>query len=73
MKITEAQFADDTATYTTSREIFENSAIELVDTLKDWGMTVSVEKTKGMVVGINAVEGGNGPLRMGSDSIRNGK
>ena len=60
---------DDTATYTTSRGIFENSAIELVDTVKDWGMTVSVEKTKAMVVGIHAVEGGTVPLRMGSDSV----
>ena len=67
VKVTESQFADDTATYTTSRKIFENSAIELLDTVKDWGMTVSVEKTKGMVVGINAVESDNVLLRMERD------
>ena len=48
VKATEWQFGDDTATYATSRKIFENSATELVDTVKDWRMTVSIEK---MVVG----------------------
>lgn len=43
VKITESQFLDDTATYTTSWEIFQYSAIELVDIVTEWGMTVSVE------------------------------
>ena len=37
------QQEDDTTTYTASREIFENLAVELVDTVQDWGMTVSVK------------------------------
>ena len=67
MKVPESQFADDAATYTTSRKIFENSAIDFLDTVKDWTMTASVEETKGMVVGINAVERDNVLLRNGSD------
>ena len=46
VKVTESQFADDTATYATSRETFEDSANELVDTVDVWGMTVSIEKPK---------------------------
>ena len=53
VNVTESQFADDTATYASSCETFEQSAMELVHTVKDWGMTVSTEKTKGMVVEAN--------------------
>lgn len=69
VKATESQFADDTATYATSRETFENSATEMVDAVKDWGMTVSVEKTKGMVVGAGVDVSDTAPLQMENGSI----
>jgi hypothetical protein len=69
VRITESQYADDTATYATCRDIFENSATELIDTVKDWGMTVSTEKTKGMVVGAAVEESDHAPLQKESGSI----
>ena len=53
VNVIESQFADDTATNASSRETFEQSPMELLHTVKDWGMTVRIEKTKGMVVGAN--------------------
>ena len=69
VKVAESQFADDTAMYATSREAFEDSAMELVDTVKDWGMTVSIEKTKGMVVDTGVDESDTAPLQMENGSI----
>ena len=51
IRVTESQFADDAAVYTTTREDFEHSTAKLVDTAASWGLTVSMEKTKGMAVG----------------------
>ena len=49
--VTESQFADDAAVYATSRDAFRRSAETLVDVANDWGLTVSMEKTKGMAIG----------------------
>ena len=49
MRITESQFADDVALYATSRDSFESVAAEFVKVASEWGLTVSTEKTKGMV------------------------
>ena len=51
MRVTESQFADDVALYATSRDSFESVAAEFVKVASEWGLTVSTEKTKGMVVG----------------------
>ena len=58
-----------TATYATSRATFVNSATEIVDTVKDWRLTVSIVKTKGMVVGADVDESAVAPLRMENGSI----
>ena len=50
-KIIESQFADDAAVYATSREAFENATVKFVNSASKWGLTVSVRKTKGMVIG----------------------
>jgi len=51
VRVTESQFADDVAIYATSRAVFEKATVEFVDTAAEWGLTVSLEKTKGMVIG----------------------
>ena len=69
VKVTESQFADDTATYAVSRGVFEHSAREFVCSAKDWGMTVSIEKTKGMVIGRKVAERDVEPIQTESGSI----
>ena len=49
--MTETQFADDAALYTTSRGIFESTTAGFVKAASEWGLTGSTEKTKGMVAG----------------------
>ena len=51
VRVTESMFADDAALYATSRDSFESATIDFVKTACEWGLTVSIEKTKGMVVG----------------------
>ena len=53
----------DTATYAASRGDFEHSAREFVSSAKDWGMTVSIDKTKGMVVGKNVEDSDVEPIQ----------
>ena len=48
---TETQFADDVALHFSSRSDFEIVAKIFVDMAKQWGLTVSTQKTKGIVVG----------------------
>ena len=43
--------ADDAALYTPSRHSFETSTASFVKVGSEWGLTVSTEKTKAMVVG----------------------
>ena len=50
-RITESQFADDIAVYTTSRYAIECATKEFVDAASNWGLTVSTRKSKGMVIG----------------------
>ena len=69
VNVTESQFADDTATYASSRETLEQSAMELVHTVKDWGMMVNIEKTKGMVVRANLDDKDVESLQMENGSI----
>ena len=50
-KITESQFADDAAVYTTTRSTFKHGAKMFAATAQEWGLTVSTSKTKGLIVG----------------------
>ena len=52
--ITESKFADDAALYASMLESFEEVASSFVCVAKEWGLTVSLIKSKGMVAGIGA-------------------
>ena len=69
VKIFESQFADDTAIYTTSRDAIVSAMTEITRTARDWGMTVSVEKTKGMAVGCNVTDADVTPLQIENGSV----
>ena len=49
----------------TSRDSFESVAAEFVKVASEWGLTVSTEKTKGMVVGEGLNESDVRPVQVG--------
>ena len=51
VRVTESKFADNVAVYATTREMLEQVAGVFVRTAKEWGLTVSLEKTKLLAVG----------------------
>ena len=51
VRVTEFQFADDVAVYAATREMLEEVVGEFVRTAADWGLTVSLEKTKLLTMG----------------------
>ncbi len=69
MKVTESQFADDAAVYTKTCEAFERSTAQLVDVATNWGLTVSMEKTKGMVVGGHVDDSDALPVQLAGGQI----
>ena len=69
MRVTESQFADDVALYATSRDSFESVAAEFVKVASEWGLTVSTEKTKGMVVGEGLNESDVRPVQVEGGSV----
>ena len=69
MRVTESQFADDVALYATSRDSFETVAADFVKVASEWGLTVSTEKTKGMVVGEGLNESDVGPVQVEGGSV----
>ena len=50
VRVTESEFADDVALYTSSRDCLESVAKKFVERASKWGLSVSIEKTKGMAV-----------------------
>ena len=69
MRVTESQFADDVALYATSRGSFESVATEFVKVASEWGLTVSTEKTKGMVGGEGLNESDIRPVQVEGGSV----
>lgn len=53
---TESQFADDAALYATTRANFEHMTAQFIACARQWGLTVSIQKTKGMAVGNHAIQ-----------------
>ena len=51
VRVTESQFADDVAMYAISQEAFKKATAKFVSTAAKWGLTISLEKTKGLVMG----------------------
>ena len=50
VRVTESQFADDVALYSGSHHDFVTIAKKFVNVAKKWGLTVNIQKTKGMVM-----------------------
>ena len=69
MRVTESQFADDVALHAISRDSFESVAAEFVKVASEWGLTVSTEKAKGMVVGEGLNESDVRPLQVEGGSV----
>ena len=65
-RVMELQFADDLAAVTTTRESMDRAASILQDLLREWGLTLSVVKTKLLVVG-SEDETDLRPLKLGDD------
>ena len=51
VRVTESPFADDVALYTRSQGRLESVTKKFVEGAGEWGLTVSIEKTKAMAVG----------------------
>ena len=51
VRVTESQFADDAALYAGFRKGLESMTTTFVEEASKWGLTVSLEKTKGMAMG----------------------
>ena len=68
MRITESQFADDAAVYESTRVAFEKAMSEFVQTASEWGVTVSIQKTKGMITGRQLTARDNMPVELDSGS-----
>ena len=69
MRITESQFADDAAVYATTREALEQAAGEFVNTAAEWGLTVSLEKTKLITMGKELEHEDSLPVQLASGEI----
>ena len=51
LNVTETLFADYAALYSTSQDSFKSTTAGFMNVASEWGLTVSMEKTKGMVAG----------------------
>ena len=71
VRITESQFADDAAVYASTRAVFERTTSEFVKAASEWGLTVNIQKTKGMIIGqqMNASDSMSVELDSGSIEI----
>ena len=67
--VTESKFADDAALYASSCEGFETVASSFVAVAGLWGLTVSLVKSKGMVVGTGADVSLLSPIPVGDGFI----
>ena len=56
--VTESQYANDAAMYTTSRPFLETMAEEFSNCVSAWGLTINIQKTKAMAVGVNSSRDG---------------
>ena len=67
--MTESQFADDVAVYAATREMLEEVVGEFVRTAADWGLTVSLEKTKLLAMGKRLKPEDNLPVQLDGGEI----
>ena len=64
IRMTESQFADDVAVYAATREALEQVAATFVNTTANWGLTVSLEKTKLLTLGKQLKPEDNLPVQL---------
>ena len=69
VRATETQFADDVALYSSSRSDFEMAAKKFAEVTKKWGLTVSTQKTKGIVMGEEICDRDMGSLHVNGGEI----
>ena len=69
VRISESQFAADAAVYTTSQDIFVIATAMFIDVASKWGLTVSIEKTKGMVIGSHLTPSDTLPVQLKEGAI----
>ena len=69
VRVTESQFADDVAIYAATREALEQVAAEFIRTAANWGLTVSLEKTKVLTLGKQLKPEDNLPVQLARGEI----
>ena len=69
VRVTETQFADDVALFSSSRDDFELAAKKFVDVARKWGLTVSTQETKGIVMGEKICDRDRGLLHVDGGEI----
>ena len=69
-KVSELLFADDAVAVATTRESIELAVEALLEVTSQWGLTVSIPKTKLMVTGAEVEEADLLPIQVGSQSIK---
>ena len=55
--------------YTTTRDAFESAASEFVNSASKWGLTDSIQKRKGLIVGKHVTPSDTMPVQVGDDSV----
>ena len=70
VKLNECQFADDAALLTTSKRGAEQVTNEYMHVAKDFGLTLSIPKTKVMAVGREVTSEDRTPLKLGEEEIQ---
>ena len=67
--VTESQFADDVAAYATTRGGLKEMTSTCVKTTADWGLTVSLQKTKAIAAGRNAETINSAPIQLSNGVV----
>ena len=69
VRVFESQFADDVAVYATTREAFERATLELLHAASVWGLTISIPKTKGLIMGRHLTPTDMAPIQLDTGCI----
>ena len=69
LRLTESQFADDSALFTMAREGAEQALVLFVDTAAEFGLTVNATNTKFLVVGNGVTAADRAPMSLGGIDI----
>ena len=70
MTVTELLFADDAAAVGTTRESIERAARTLSEVTSEWGLTMSMPKTKLLIAGVPCVEEDLQPINIRGETIK---